>query len=223
MAVTKVGDILRRCKKVLQEVTQNGTRWANEELLDWLNESYQAITGIKPDASSINGEITCVVGTRQKIPDDGLMLLDVVRNLSGDGMAVIRTSRAALDSTRRRWHGEAPQAEVEQFVFDDQDPRHFYVYPPALATVKLEIIYASVPQPHAVAQATESSVEVIRLPDAYAPAMVDYILSRAYAKDAEHAANLQRAGMHLQAWQAAIGLKGQVDVAVSPNNDGRPA
>ena len=223
MAVTKVGDILRRCKKVLQEVTQNGTRWANEELLDWLNESYQAITGIKPDASSLNAEITCTVGTKQKIPDDGLMLLDVVRNTTGDGMAVIRTSRAALDSTRRRWHGEDPQDEVEQFVFDDQDPRHFYVYPPAMATVKLEVIYASVPLPHAMTEAKDDSVEVIRLPDAYAPAMVDYILSRAYAKDAEHAANLQRSTMHMQAWQAALGLKGQVDVAVSPNADGRPA
>lgn len=223
MAVTKVGDILRRCKKVLQELTQNGTRWTNEELLDWLNESYQAITGIKPDASSVNGEITCTAGTKQQIPADGLMLLDVVRNITGGGMAVIRTSRAALDATRRRWHGEEPQLEVEQFVFDDQDPRHFYVYPPALATTKLEIIYASVPTPHAAEQATENSHEVIRLPDAYAPAMVDYILSRAYAKDAEHSANLQRSGMHMQAWQAALGLKGQVDIAVSPNSDGRPA
>lgn len=56
--------------------------------------------------------------------------------------------------------------------------------------MKLEIIYSSVPLPHAAAQATEASQEVIRLPDAYAPAMVDYIMSRAYAKDAEHSAKV---------------------------------
>ena len=54
MAVTTVGEILRRTKIILQELTQNGTRWTNEELLGWLNESYQAIVAIKPDASSAN-------------------------------------------------------------------------------------------------------------------------------------------------------------------------
>ena len=43
MAVTTVGNILTRAKKILQEVTSNGTRWAKTELLDWLNEGYAAI------------------------------------------------------------------------------------------------------------------------------------------------------------------------------------
>ncbi|HAO02938.1 MAG TPA: hypothetical protein DCQ42_14780, partial [Halomonas sp.] len=54
MAVTTVGTVIRNAKLVLQEVTAAGTRWTNEELLGWLNEAYQAIVQIKPDASAIN-------------------------------------------------------------------------------------------------------------------------------------------------------------------------
>lgn len=223
MAITTVGEVLRRTKLILQEVTQNGTRWTNEELLGWLNESYQAIVAIKPDASSVNAQITCVSGTRQTIPADGMRLLDVVRNtgVAAKGMSVMKARRDALDATRRNWHGETASDTVEQFIFDDQDPTHFYVYPPATTAAKLEIIYSSVPTPHASAQASSSSTEVVRLGDHYVPAIVDYMLARAYAKDAEHAANLQRAQMHNGAFFNAMGATAQADAAFSPNREPR--
>lgn len=219
MAVTTVGEILRRAKLILQEVTQNGTRWTNEELLGWLNESYQAIVAIKPDASSENKVMDCVLGTRQEIPMDGHRLLDVVRNMAedADGYSVMKTSRSALDATRRGWHGEAPSSTIEQYVFDDHDPRHFYVYPPAKATAKLEIIYSAVPEPHANDQANAESVETIRIGDSFAPAIVDYVLARAYSKDAEHAANLQRAQMHSSSFVSMLGADAQAGSVFSPN------
>lgn len=221
MAITTVGEIIRRVKLILQEVTQNGTRWTNEELLGWLNESYQAIVAIKPDASSVNKVVDCVLGSRQEIPADGHRLLDVVRNTAAgsNGYSVMKTSRNALDATRRGWHGETPSVTVEQYVFDDHDPRRFYVYPPATATAKLEIIYSAVPQPHANAQATAASTEVIRLGDSFAPAIVDYILARAYSKDAEHAANLHRAQMHSGSFVNMLGAEAQAGIAFSPNRE----
>lgn len=221
MAITTVGEIIRRVKLILQEITEKGTRWTNEELLGWLNESYQAIVAIKPDASSVNKVVDCVLGSRQEIPTDGHRLLDVVRNTAAgsNGYSVMKTSRDALDATRRGWHGEAPSVMIEQFVFDDHDPRHFYVYPPAMATAKLEIIYSAVPQPHAAAQATAASTEVIRLGDSFAPAIVDYILARAYSKDAEHAANLQRAQMHSGSFVSMLGAEAQAGIAFSPNRE----
>ncbi len=221
MAITTVGEILRRAKLILQEVTQNGTRWTNEELLGWINESYQAIVSIKPDASSVNKSMDCVLGSRQEIPVDGHRLLDVVRNLAADagGYSVMKTSRSALDATRRAWHGETPSSTIEQFVFDDNDPRHFYVYPPATATAKLEIIYSAVPTPHENTQANETSVENIRLGDSFAPAIVDYVLARAYSKDAEHSANMQRAQMHSGSFINMLGADANASMAFSPNRD----
>lgn len=225
MAITTVGEILRRAKLILQEVTQNGTRWTNEELLGWINESYQAIVAIKPDASSVNSVMDCVEGSRQEIPADGHRLLDVVRNTAtnSNGVSVMKTSRSALDATRRAWHSEQPSVTVEQFVFDDHDPRHFYVYPPASSLAKLEIIYSAVPVPHNVSEATESSTEKIRLGDSFAPAIVDYVLARAYSKDAEHAANLQRAQMHSGSFVNMLGAEANASVAFSPNRELRGA
>lgn len=220
MAVTTVGTIINNVKLVLQEVTAAGTRWANEELIRWLNESYQAVVQIKPDSASVNESIELEPGTKQSIPASGLRLLDVVRNTASgsDKLGIMVTTRRALDSTRRGWHADDPSLNIEQFVFDEQDPRHFYTYPPAASGAEVEIIYAAVPQPHDVNEGLEGlKDQAIRLPDSFAPVITDYILYRAYSKDAAHAANLNRAQMHMQAYMAALGQKVEVHRFTSPN------
>lgn len=218
MAVTTVGTVIRNAKLVLQEVTAAGTRWKNEELIGWLNEFYQAAVQLKPDAYSVNAEMALAEGTRQQIPTDGLRLIDVMRNTVGDQMAVMVTTRRALDSTRRNWHSDPASLEVEQYVFDDLDPTRFYVYPPAKDGAKLEIIYSAVPTPHPASDGLDAiRDEAFKLNDAYVPVATDYILYRAYSKDAEHAANLNRAQMHRQAYMQQLQGKGQVDAVVSPN------
>lgn len=220
MAVTTVGTVINNAKLVLQEVTAAGTRWTNEELIGWLNESYQAIVQIKPDASSINATMQLVEGTRQEIPQDGLRLIDVVRNTAAtsDKLGILVTTRRALDTTRRGWHADETSVNIEQYVFDDQDPTRFYVYPPAAADAEVEVIYSSTPTPHDVSLGlTGLQNESIRLNDSYAPVITDYILYRAYSKDAEHAANLNRAQMHMQSYMGALGQKVEVDRYSSPN------
>lgn len=220
MAVTTVGTVIRNAKLVLQEVTAAGTRWTNEELIGWLNESYQAIVQIKPDASSINAPVSLVQGTRQEIPQDGLRLIDVVRNTAtaSDKLGILVTTRRALDTTRRGWHADEQSVNIEQYVFDDQDPTRFYVYPPAAAGAEIELIYSSTPTPHNQDQGLEAlRNEPLRLNDSYAPVITDYILYRAYSKDAEHAANLNRAQMHMQSYMSALGQKVEVDRYHSPN------
>lgn len=220
MAVTTVGTVIRNAKLVLQEVTAAGTRWTNEELIGWLNEAYQAIVQIKPDASAINTSVELVEGTRQEIPSDGMRLIDVVRNtaVASQKMGIMVTTRRSLDTTRRSWHGDDPSVDVEQYMFDDQDPTRFYVYPPAATGAEVELIYSSTPSPHDVALGlTGLEAETIRLNDSYAPVITDYILYRAYSKDAEHAANLNRAQMHMQAYMGSLGQKVEVARAISPN------
>lgn len=221
---TTVGQLLTRARRILQEITQDGTRWTNAELLDWLNEAYAVVVDIRPSANTVISEVACQGGTRQSIPAEAARLIDVIRNTAPPavGLAVTQVSRAMLDTTRRRWHGEPPTESIEQFAFDDLDPRHFYVYPPAKDTARLEILYSIVPELHSPSEATTSSSEAIRLPDTYVPILLDLVLARAFSKDAESAANLQRATMHSQSAQAALGLKIQADHTSSPNG-GAPA
>jgi hypothetical protein len=62
--------------------------------------------------------------------------------------------------------------------------------------------------------------EVIKLDDIYLSPITDWVLYRAYSKDAEYGANEQRAAAAFQTFNAAIGTKTQVDAAVSPNSGG---
>lgn len=57
----------------------------------------------------------------------------------------------------------------------------------------------------------------IKLDDIYANAILDYVLYRAYSKDAEYAANASRAALHYQAFTAALGAKTQVDAGNDPH------
>lgn len=219
MSVTTVGTVINDAKLILQEVTEAGTRWKNEELIGWHNEAYQAITLLKPDASSVNADLTLAVGTKQTIPSGGLRLLDVVRNTASlsKGYGVLVATRRSIDQTRRGWHNDQQSYDIEQYMFDDLDPTHFYVYPPARSGAKLEIIYSTVPLPHVGALSTIEGDE-IRLADSYKPMIVDYILYRAYSKDAGHAANLNRAQMHYQAFLSSLTGKAQSDLVNSPNS-----
>jgi hypothetical protein len=52
--------------------------------------------------------------------------------------------------------------------------------------------------------------------DIFANALLDYVLYRASTKDAEQAANAQRAVAHYQAFQNALGVSAQVNAASQP-------
>lgn len=219
MASMTVADVIDSVKTILKETGAEGVRWSNDELLKWLNESYAAIVAIKPDAGSVNGEVTLAAGTKQSIPADGLRLLSVVRNTAGSGTPVIRTDRQQIDIALPSWHTDDKSESIENYIFDEDDPTHFYVYPPAVATAKLEIIYASVPAKHDSAYTT-SSTDPIKVNDSYQPVMTDYILYRAFSKDADVQASVNRAQIHLQAFNAALGAKMKIDLMTSPNTTG---
>ena len=214
--MTTVAEIINNAKQVLQETGADGIRWKNAYLVRLLNEFYQAAVQVKPDAFSVNEPLSLTEGTKQAIPATGLRLLDVIRNTSG--MAITVTTRKALDSGRRTWHSDPASTAIEQFTFDELDPTRFYVYPPAATGAEVEILYSALPEGHdAALDLSVVGLEQFKLSDAYAPIATDYILYRAFSIDAEHAANLQRAQMHFQAYMQQLAGKAQTDMQISPN------
>lgn len=216
MANTTVKTVIDNAKLILQETTDNGIRWTNEELLGWLGEAYQKIISFKPSASANNSTVSCVAGTKQSLPADGVYLLDVVRNMAGSLSVVTRTERSVLDATRRGWHGDTGSDTIDHYLYDDQNPENFYVYPPATINAQLEVVYASVPGAHPAADMSNNAV--IKLDDRYAPTITDYILMRAYTKDADFAGNAQRMQYHENLFMTSMGLKLKSEHASSPNN-----
>jgi len=223
MAVT-VQSVIDRVQTTLQDTT--GIRWpVADELVLWVNDAQREIALLKPDASATNDTITLVTGTKQTIPSAGNRLLRVVRNMSaatgGTGKRSIRlVSREILDAQTPDWHdptvsGDAAHTSVvKHYMYDEQDPRNFYVYPGVSGSAYVEIVYSANPS-------TVTASDDLSIPDIYANAVMNYVLYMAYMKDAEYAGNSQRAANHYQLFTASVTGKAQVDLITTPNAESR--
>lgn len=223
MTVT-VQSVIDRAQTVLQDTT--GVRWpVVAELVLWLNDAQREVALLKPDASATNTTITLASGTKQDIPIGGNRLLKVIRNMSaassGTGKRAVRLVDAeVLNGQTPDWHdptvsGDAAHTTiVKHYVYDEQNPRNFYVYPGVAGNAYLEIIYSS--NPTTVAQSGNLSI-----PDIFANAILNYVLYMAYMKDAEYAGNQQRASSHFQLFTASVTGKGQIDAVNNPNIERR--
>lgn len=222
MATVKVTDVIRRVEDVLQDTN---IRWPRLELQNWINEAYLAVVLFRPDANSKAGTFTCAAGTRQNVTSvfpTALRLLDVTRNLGAtSSKKVIRlVERPVLDDQRPAWHAETPTEDIQHYTFDARQPKEFFVYPPASAGAEIEVVYTAAPETHSLTESEldpdTGSSEVIKLDDIYMSPIIDWVLYRAYSKDAEYGANEVRANASYQAFNAAIGNKTASDTAANP-------
>lgn len=224
MAGTITGaNLLLRIEDTLQDTTN--VRWSEAELLRYINDAQREIVNLRPDASADHANVQLATGTEQAIPDVGLRLIKVVRNMSAaggsaTGKRVIRiVDREILDSQEPDWHdptvtGDAAHTTVvKHYVFDEDDPRKYYVYPGVSGNAFVEIVFSRSPTDLANTSAT------LYVDDIYANAVIDFVLYRAYMKDAEFAGNAQRAQTHYQLFVGSIGVGAQINQMASPNMD----
>jgi len=190
------------------------TRWTQAELIRWLNAARREIAIFRPDIYSVTYVATLVAGTKQTIPADGNGFLDATRNIASNGTTAGRAvriiEREILDAHRPDWHTETAASAVKHFMFDEREPRTFYVYPPVVAGTNLEIKYSKTP----VELINSDSLNEDEL---YSSAIVDYILYRAFSKDAEYTGNMARATTHYAAFANALGVGLKNKLVASPN------
>lgn len=204
--------IIDKAQTILQDTT--GIRWPDDELLGWLNDGQREIVIYKPNASVKNQSVALAAGTKQTIPADGVQLIDIPRNMgngSTPGRSIRITMREVLDAQVPNWHALAQTTEIKHYTYTPLDPKTYYVYPPAVAGTQVEMIYAAAPTN------VGSSGSAITIDDIYQTVLLDYVLYRAYSKDTEYAADVNRAAAHQNAYLAALGGKAKVEAAVNPN------
>ena len=216
MATTKVSTILKNAQTILLDRT--GTRWPLQELLGWLNMGQLAIVGHRPDALSKSEVFNTALGTFQQLPPEALRLIDVVRNEGVSKRPVRKIDRHVLDDQHVDWHDESnPATAVDHFTYDDRNPKNFYLYPAPALNVPVRIVFSVAPSAIAIAD-FETDATTISIDDTYANPLLDFVLFRAYSKDATYAGNAERASMAMQSFNNALGIKTQVDRAMSPNS-----
>lgn len=214
MGTMQVVDVLNRANTILNDTTK--IRWPMPELLDWYNDAQRAIVVRRPDANPTDEAFGCVQGTRQQLPATGLRLIDVTRNESA-GTAITNVDRAILDEQYRDWHdASSPVTDVLHFIYDDRNPKIFYLFPASASSHQVRICYSTALADVAISDFNTDN-QVIALDDTYCNALIDWILYRAYSKDSEYTKNEGNKMGAIKAFENSLGIKTQVDATVSPN------
>lgn len=224
--------IIRRAGDVLMDTT--AVRWQASELVRWLNDAQREIVVVRKDATSRTTTVTLAAGPRQNLDDMSLTpapaaLIGVSRNMATASTkgAVRIVDRRLMDAQVPGWYGAAGAISIRHYMFDPREPRVFYVDPPALATAQLEVTYSGLPVEVPVPADGTSYASVVgnlSVPDIYANAVLDYVMYRAYNKDAEFAGNAARSQIHLAAFNGALGVEVKSTLSVQPQiNPGMPS
>lgn len=215
---TTAQSILQRVVVTLQD--PSAVRWATAELVRYLNDGQRDIALIRPDATATPATLTLAAGARQNLPTTGAKLLDVIRNTNGTQRAIRLTSRAVLDAHNPDWYSKAGTTDIRHYTFDSREPRVFYVYPPATTNASVEMVYSAYP-----ANITEPSTGALytavtgnlSVQDIFANALTNYILYRAFSKDAE-TVNATAAAAYYQLYQSMLGIELSGTTGVAPKD-----
>ena len=238
---TLVRDVLYRCSTQLHDLAPQFTRWTERELIAWLNDGQRAIAKYMPYACSRVDALRLVTGTKQSIDSipgtsiingdgstsvlvRGASLLNIRRSLGTDGvtpgLAMRIVAGEVLDSVYPGWHNRT--GVPTQYIFDPQTPKVFYVSPGVAAGVTQWVEVAYLASPNELVSTGSfgmdgSSTTPISIDDKYVDDLVNYILARAYMKDAEFAADGGLAQAHSAQFIASINAQVAALTGANPN------
>ncbi len=181
-------------------------RWSQAELLTYLCDGQREAASLKPNIYTKTVQLPLVTGPRQTMPADARELRSISRNITGAGAAIRPVSRDLMDAHMPNWYTAKASATVQHSMYSQADPLAFYVYPPQPTSQPgtVEMTYYAIP-------ADITATAAILIPDTYAPALMDYILYRAFSKDTEYAANMEVAQSHITAFVQSISGKSTIE------------
>ncbi|MFJ5456279.1 DUF6682 family protein [Pectobacterium sp. CHL-2024] len=205
--MTTINDIIGRANSQLLDSLW--LRWPKSELLDYYNDAINAVIIIRPDAGASIETFDCEPGTRQHLPDGAIRLLEITRVVGG--RAIQPFPRDALDYQYPDWHSIT--GPIERYCYDEQTPKAFFVFPGALAGAQLEINVARLPSPASIADLSPQNARLFPLDELYFNPVLEFILFRAYGKDAENGNNAMLSSQHYQTFVDLLGVKSQTDTA----------
>jgi hypothetical protein len=205
-------DVMKRASIILQD--DEAVRWTAPELLDYLNDGLGEIVLMKPNANTKTVNLSLAAGAKQTLAAEYSMLLRVVCNRITGNDSAIRpiASRSIIDAQIPNWQNSTalPQAAaVVHVIHDLADPRTFYVVPGNNGSGVVEAVVGALPAVTAAPSAPanlliENYAANVDIPDIYRTPLIDYVLYRAFSKDAGMQGGQQRAVAHYELFKTAI-------------------
>ena len=209
-------NITTRVRTQLIDPSGSNQRWTDAELLQWLSDGCRTVVALAPGATSQTWTLPLTSGSRQYIPSDGHMLLSVTRNVDSTGNVggrVVRiVSREVMDTQNPLWHTVTPTSIVYNYIFDPQEPKKFYVYPPNDGTGYLDIVYSQL-TPEITATTT-----TFQMQEVYQTALFDYVMFRAHQKDGAYSDGMELAQSYFDAFYNFVTKGEEGQTGVNPNS-----
>ena len=212
-----ISGLIRRAARIVQDVA--AVRWDEPEWLDWFNDGRRELAIARPTEFARRLAVALERGTLQSLPAEAFQLLRVDCNLVSQsprtpGRAVTQVDHMVINTMHPRWQeGEVfPfEGQAKHYVYNQSEPGTFYVFPGNDGTGTIELSAAVLPN-----DATAVG-EAIGVRDVFANALLDYMLYRAFSKDADHPGNAERATTHYSMFASAVGLRTTTEAQASPN------
>lgn len=156
-------------------------RWTIDNLLDYLNSGCLEVCRVVPGVSAARVVLTLAQGTRQTIGHESLSLISADRNMPS-GRAIRAIHSASLDAILPLWHSAKAEQNIKEYTWKAQDPRTFWVYPPAADSILIECTVCK--KPNVISKpATGQPYEPFPLRDEYAEQVKAWMLYQAYMVD----------------------------------------
>ena len=207
-ATKTAGNVAEQAQEILHDTA--GVYWEADKLYHYINKAQNVIAMTRGDKMSTLTTLELATGeTKQKIAAGSMKLLDVVRNMGSDGLspgnAIRRASKRTLDAFDPGWHTTTPAIAVKEWFPDpSENAIDFYVYPAAHGSTAVHLEVEVVQYPTDV----NSADDTLSTPDELFPAVLDYVLFRAYSEDQEDK-NDASAQQHLQNFVGILGITPQ--------------
>ena len=195
-----VSAVVLRARTLVNDTT--GVRWTDPEMLLWINDGRREMATARPSIFGHGSKLTHALsaGAYQELDAStgAYAVADIAHNLVGGqpGPVISLVTKSSLDSFRPGWLQETGNS-VQNWVVDPSNPLGFWVYP---AVTGGQVAVTAMVTP-----AELYAMDDVALPfDQYLTTLVNYVLYRAYSKDAEAGANAQIAAAYLQLFSAAF-------------------
>ncbi|MCP5230901.1 MAG: hypothetical protein H6948_02205 [Zoogloeaceae bacterium] len=204
-----------RAAEVLEDTSY--VAYLEASLIEWVNDAQRAVVLVRPDAkASVENILLTASSALQSLPSGALRLGGLLSNMGADGATPGRgitgpVKREEMDAANPTWRTDTG-AYVRQYVYDEDSPLSFWIYPTLTADLYVEAKVYRVPTDIAAGDDT------IDLDDIYGPAIIEWLLYRCYARDSERSPNYTRASRHFKNFFDLLGVKTRGDMWVSPRN-----
>lgn len=219
-------DLITEVRRIIHDESAT-FRWADVELLDYINAGQRTIVVLVPEANLVETVVDLTTSriARQSLPSGGIKFIKATQNYADDGTTAQGTIRYAekdaLDTYEPTWEYVSTKADganyFEHFSHDKREPKVFYLYPaPAADDKRVGILYSANPTELTVVGSTVS------LSDEYIESLISYAVYRALTKESRESMPDQFARELYAQFLGTLGIKRAVEASVSASEVAAP-